>query len=175
VTEKFGGSGHFFAAGLLAGIAPSRKAADTGWDFFCNHDASAGFHGRMKYTRFSPFAGGMIAMVLSLAPLHAQSQSSGQPDGKQPAPPKIEDRLSRMKQTLSLSDDQVAKLKTIFEEQKAKIDPIWKDASLSKEQKKEKAKPIADETRTKIDAVLTPEQKTKLEQVRKEKREKSQQ
>jgi len=79
----------------------------------------------------------------------------------------IDERLARMKDALSLSDDQVTKLKAIFEDQKAQLDPIWKDTSLSKEQKREKSKPIVESTKAKVDAVLTPEQQAKLKELRK--------
>lgn len=121
----------------------------------------------------SIWLGALIAAAVPLPPLSAQSQSGAAAGQKSPQPRKsIEERLSSMKADLSLSDDQVAKLKAVFEDQKAKLDPIWQDASLSKEQKQEKVKPVVMETRAKIDGVLTPEQKTKLEQTRKEKKEK---
>lgn len=117
----------------------------------------------MKFISLPTLAGGVFVAVVCLSSLHAQTPAADGPKGHGPS---IEERLAKMKENLALSDDQVAKLKTIFEEQKAKIDPIFQDASLSREQKSEKARPIKDETKGKVDAVLTPEQKTKLEQIR---------
>lgn len=84
----------------------------------------------------------------------------------------IDQRLDRMKSQLALSDDQVTKLKAIFEEQKAAIDPIFQDQTLTPEQKREKAKPISQATRQKIADVLTPEQKAKMKELRAQKSDK---
>ena len=124
----------------------------------------------MKNSYLSLLAVGAIAAASALSPLVAQTPPAAGQSGK---PASIEDRLAKMKEKLALTDDQVAKLKTIFEDQKAKLDPIFADTTLTPEQKREKAKPIVAETRTKIDGVLTPEQKAKLEENRKQKQEKS--
>lgn len=85
----------------------------------------------------------------------------------------IDQRLAMMKSKLSLTDDQVAKLKSIFEAQKAQLDPIFQDKSLTPEQKREKAKPIMDAGKAKVDEVLTPEQKAKRDEFRKEAKQKA--
>jgi Spy/CpxP family protein refolding chaperone len=110
----------------------------------------------------------LVPLSLSFAePPPPPGGGAGHPPHKMP---NIDERLTRLKSALGLSDDQVAKLKTIFEDQKAAAEPIWKDASLSPEQKREKMKPIMQDTKAKIDAVLTPEQQAKFQELRKQHR-----
>ncbi|MDD5200903.1 MAG: hypothetical protein PHC88_13995 [Terrimicrobiaceae bacterium] len=113
---------------------------------------------------------GAATALFPLIPLSAQTQGDAGPPPGGPPPHRmsIEERLDRMKKDLSLSDDQIGKLKAIFDEQKTALDPIFQDKSLSREQKREKAKPIMEDTKKKINEVLTPEQQTKLEAIRKQ-------
>jgi Spy/CpxP family protein refolding chaperone len=122
--------------------------------FSCKH------HFPMK--RLSLLAA-VTAVFLPLSFASAQQQGGGQRMRMS-----IDQRLEMMKSKLSLTDDQVAKLKTIFEAQKAQLDPIFQDKSLTPEQKREKAKPIMEAGRAKVDEVLTPEQKAKRDEFRKE-------
>lgn len=86
----------------------------------------------------------------------------------------MEKRLEEMKTNLSLTDEQVAQIKTIREEQMASMKTIMDDASLSKEDKREKAKPLKEAADEKIVAILTPEQKTKWEEGKKNRKNKGQ-
>ena len=102
-----------------------------------------------------------IVMFLAVAVLLAgvslvYAQTDTQPSQKAGGPPRgaqmgqwQEKGLAFGKQ-LNLTDDQKAKIKSIMEEQAAKI------------------KEIRTATENQIDAVLTPEQKTKLDQLRQE-------
>jgi Spy/CpxP family protein refolding chaperone len=65
---------------------------------------------------------------------------------------------------LNLSDDQKGKVKDIFDEAKAKREAILKDTSLTDDQKKEKMKGLRVDTKTKVNEVLTPEQRTQLKE-----------
>jgi len=115
----------------------------------------------MNTTRLSLVAAGAVAVAFSLSSLRAQ-------DATPPKGPSIEARVAKMKEKLSLTDDQVKSITAIFQDQKAKVDAIRADTSLTKEQKREKVKPILEDTKSKVDAVLTPEQKAKADQIRKE-------
>jgi Spy/CpxP family protein refolding chaperone len=105
--------------------------------------------------------GAAMVALLPLSTVSAQSAKAS-PD----------DKVAKMKADLSLSDDQVAKLKEIYAEQKAAADPIMQDKSLTKEQRQEKLKPIKEATKTKVNAVLTPEQHAKMKAAKKEKKDK---
>jgi Spy/CpxP family protein refolding chaperone len=109
--------------------------------------------------------------LLPFSPLAAQTtNAAGTPP---PAKLTIDQRLAEMKQAVDLSDDQVAKLKVIFEAQKAAAEPILKDKTLSKDDKRAKLKPIMADTKSKVEGVLTLEQRIKLAAVRKANREKA--
>ncbi len=116
----------------------------------------------MKKQTLTFLSGGFLVLALSVSPLLAGN------DGEKKGGPSVEERLSKMKQNLSLTDDQTAKLKVIYDEQKAKMDPIYQDASLSKEQKGEKARAIKEDTKAKVNDVLTAEQRSELKDSREE-------
>jgi protein CpxP len=65
---------------------------------------------------------------------------------------------------LNLTDDQKGKLKDIFADAKAKRESIGKDTSLTDDQKKEKMKELKTDTRSKVNEVLTPEQRAQLKE-----------
>jgi len=72
----------------------------------------------------------------------------------------------RLAKELNLTADQQARWKDIGQEERAVAEPIFKDTSLSREEKraklKEANKPFADQRR----ALLTPEQQTKFDEMR---------
>jgi Spy/CpxP family protein refolding chaperone len=119
---------------------------------------------RMKTFRLSLLA---CTALLPLVPLSAEPDAAKGPN--------VEARVAKMKEKLSLTDDQASSIKAILEDQKTKIEAVRADDSLPKEQKKEKVKAIMTETRTKVDAVLTPEQKAKADEARKKREEKKDQ
>jgi len=76
----------------------------------------------------------------------------------------MRDALQQALGELNLNDDQKAKVKDIFTEAKAKREAIFQDSSLSEDQKKEKMKALREDTKTKVNAVLTPEQQAQLKE-----------
>ena len=76
--------------------------------------------------------------------------------------------LERLTKALDLTGDQKTKIKSIFEERRENVKAVREDATLSDEQKKEKAKEIIQSSTGKIKALLTPEQQTKFEKVMEE-------
>ena len=75
-------------------------------------------------------------------------------------------RWDRAAKELGLTADQEAKWKEIGQREKAAVEPIFNDSSLSRDEKRAKMreanKPFADQRR----AVLTPEQQTKFDELR---------
>jgi protein CpxP len=69
---------------------------------------------------------------------------------------------------VGLDADQAAKVKAIFQKQREAGQPVWNDASLSQEQKREKMRAMREESNKEIRALLTPEQQTKFDAVLKE-------
>jgi len=76
----------------------------------------------------------------------------------------MRDALQETVNELNLTDDQKGKLKDIFADAKAKRESIWKDTSLTDDQKKEKMKELRGDTRSKVNEVLTPEQRAQLKE-----------
>jgi len=97
----------------------------------------------------------------------AAAQQAPPPHG----PPNPEERLSRMTKDLGLSAEQVVKLKPIFAGVDAKMKALHEDSSVQPDQKREKGREIMKESAPLIDAVLTPDQKTKFEAIRKKHKE----
>lgn len=71
--------------------------------------------------------------------------------------------MERLTKALDLTPDQQAKLKPIFEDRRDKMKALRDDASVTPDQKKEKAKAIMDATNDQIKAILTPDQLPKYE------------
>jgi len=73
--------------------------------------------------------------------------------------------MERAAKELGLSAEQEARWKEIGQQERAAVEPIWSDKSLSREEKRAKMKEInatyADQRR----AVLTPEQQTKFDEM----------
>lgn len=81
-----------------------------------------------------------------------------------PQPPAPEERLSKLKTELGLSEAQVQKLKPILEENMSKMKALHEASSLSEEQRKEKAHAIRKAGGDAIMAELTADQKVKFEE-----------
>jgi Spy/CpxP family protein refolding chaperone len=110
----------------------------------------------------------MIVMLGLNAPAGAQ-------DAQQEAPPQaapkmapghesVDARLDRMSKELNLTQEQKDKIRPLLEEQNKQMGELRNNTSLTPEQKRDKARVTMVETREKIVAVLTPEQKQKLVQ-----------
>lgn len=91
----------------------------------------------------------LIGFLLALSiPLTASAEMGPPDDANNPHGPRIE----RMTKELNLSEDQKTKVQAIFDQQKQKL------------------KAIHEETRTSLQGVLTPEQMTKFDEMRKQHR-----
>lgn len=71
---------------------------------------------------------------------------------------------------LNLTEDQQAKMKVVSDESRAGSEAIRNDASLSDEQKREKMMEWRKTQNEKRNAILTPEQKKKWDEIMKERR-----
>jgi Spy/CpxP family protein refolding chaperone len=72
----------------------------------------------------------------------------------------------RMKKELGLTDAQAKQMKAIHEASREQMKAIKDNESLSKEEKKAAAMKLHEETKAKVDALLTPEQKAKSDKMR---------
>lgn len=136
------------------------------------------FHYLMKALVFSLFTG---LAVLSAASVHAadpppvQTQT-GDPSaqgggkgggGKGDRAAKMKAKFDELKTALNLTEDQQQKIKAIFDEQREAMKSLKDDTTLTKEQKMAKMNEGRQAVDTKIAAMLTPEQKTKWEELKK--------
>ena len=76
----------------------------------------------------------------------------------------MHDRLQEAVNELNLTDDQKGKLKDVFADAKTKRDSIANDSSLTPDQKKDKMKSLHEDTLSKVNDVLTPDQRTQLKE-----------
>ncbi len=114
-----------------------------------------------------------ILVVFGYGPAAAQyGQGQSQTGRHEMHGEHAQSHLDWLSQQLNLTDDQKAKLQPIFQEEEKQIRAVRNDSSLTPDQKREKIKQIHEANRPQVDAVLTPEQKQKLAQIKAEHKEK---
>ena len=111
--------------------------------------------------------GGLFSLAIAAAltvpalPVNASSRAAlPQADQKK----MMHDKLQEVVNDLNLSDDQKSKMKDIFSDAKSKREAIMNDASLTDDQKRAKMKELHTGTMSKVNEVLTPEQRTQLKE-----------
>jgi len=87
------------------------------------------------------------------AAANTQSSQAPQGDKADPDTPEADD-------SLKLSDDQKARIKSIRDDAQGQLKAMQKDKTLGDDQKQKKAKQIKMDTRKQVWSVLTPEQRT---------------
>jgi len=100
--------------------------------------------------------------------LHAQTDTNA-PSATEPKPTPeaiVDHRLKDLTQKLTLTDAQQAQLKPILLEEVQKIVALHENASLADADKRSQAQALHDEYKSKIEAVLTPDQKTIFESLK---------
>ena len=103
---------------------------------------------------------GMVAaMAVPVTLAKSQDASAPQASGKQMG---MRGGLQAAVESLSLTDDQKAKVKDIFADAKTKYQTVSSDTSLTDDQKKAKMKELHEGTLAKVNGVLTPDQQTEL-------------
>lgn len=134
----------------------------------------------MKRTLTSFALAGALALGLSTAPVFAQDDapppppSAGQMGGHRHAP-SPERQLKHLTRALDLTSDQQAQIKPILEEQDQQMKALWQNDSLSRQDRRQQMMQLHRDSKTKIEAVLTDEQKQKYEQMEQQRRERMQQ
>lgn len=98
--------------------------------------------------------------LLILALLHGILPLSLLADDAPPARPPFP-RLQALRESLALTDEQVAKLKPLLESEGAELKALRADTNLAEDQKRAKAREIMSAGRDKLAAILTEEQKGK--------------
>ena len=126
---------------------------------------------RMRNPVFTLALGSMLALGAATTTIYAQDTTT-QPQAATPqqgqwghGPRRMDpDRqLQHMTKALNLSSDQQTQIKPILQERQQKMQALWQDQSLSREDRHSKAQEIQQDTHSKIEAVLNDEQKQKFE------------
>jgi periplasmic protein CpxP/Spy len=76
----------------------------------------------------------------------------------------MKDRLQEAVKELNLNDDQKDKLKDVFANSRTKRETILNDSSLTDDQKREKMKTLHQDTMSKVNHILTPDQQAQLKE-----------
>ena len=116
-----------------------------------------------------------IAFLIVITAFFSSTNLLSQQDFNKKTPEERAQKQSeRMKKALELSDEQYRQVYDIFLNHITEADNIRNSSSVNedKDLKKEKLKSLRESTHTKINAVLTPEQQVKFEQIIKEMKEK---
>lgn len=79
----------------------------------------------------------------------------------------IKQQRMDMMQQLNLTDEQKAKMQKLREEQRASIDSV-RNSSLSDEEKTSQLRTLRENNRKAMEDVLTPEQRSKMQEMRKQ-------
>lgn len=87
--------------------------------------------------------------------------------GERRGAPSAADRLKQLSDALGLTEEQKTKIMPILTEEYAALSAVWQDKSLSRDARNDKVKSIRDSFGPKIEALLTPDQKTKWEGLKK--------
>ena len=128
----------------------------------------------MKIAALSLGAVLMAAPILGLAqenatapPSNDQTTAQGTGYGRHMHRMDPAKRLEWMGKKLNLTDDQKAKLQPILQDEFQQMKTVRDDASLNREQKRDKMMQIRQTFHPQVTAVLTPDQQQKLEQMKK--------
>ncbi len=77
-----------------------------------------------------------------------------------------EQRVERLQKFLKLSDDQTAQVKAIFADGRTKMEALRSNTSLSRPEMRTQGEALRQQEETRLEAVLTPDQKTKYQEMR---------
>jgi len=107
-------------------------------------------------------------MILTLAALLAAGPTLGLADESAPSDrrEKMQQGADRMADELGLTSEQRAKMKLLFQQERAELEALRADTSLAKEDRRAKAGEIHRKYKDLRDAILTPEQKAKADKMR---------
>ena len=117
---------------------------------------------------------GAIAAISVVTPVViAQTQDSAENKSQQDTAQSsaqqqenVESKLQQISQQLNLSEEQKTKLKPILQDEVDQLKDLKSNTSVSSQDKLQKAKEIRAAHKEQIDAILTPEQKQKWQQMK---------
>lgn len=110
-----------------------------------------------------------VSATTLLAQPPAGGPGPGGPAGERRGPGMMAnaaDRLKHLSEALGLTEEQKTQITPILTEEVAALKAIWDDKSLDRPAQREKVRAVRDSFAAKIEAILTPEQKTKFEKLK---------
>jgi Spy/CpxP family protein refolding chaperone len=116
---------------------------------------------------------GLLAIGQSMFAGQKASQASPTAQQPRPARGRVERQLQRMRETLNLTDEQVAKIRPILRNRNKQLRDLRANSSLPQGEARAKAREIRKFARQRIDQILTPEQREKERAMRRGNRPKS--
>lgn len=124
----------------------------------------------MRNKLFAIALGGLLAFGASAA-LNAQDQAP--PSGQQGQwghghrrGMNADRQLEHLTKTLNLSADQQSQIKPLLVDRQQKMQALWQDQSLSRQDRRSRAEAIRQDTTTKLEATLNDQQKQQFEAMR---------
>ena len=127
----------------------------------------------------------MCGLIIAFAMSPAQAQSAAQEAGQAARQagqsvsnaasnatndlgisPQVQQKLHQLSTELGLTDDQKSKIKPVLQDEVRQMNSVSDDTSMSQDQKNAKMEQIHESANTQIQSVLTPEQQTKLSQMK---------
>jgi Spy/CpxP family protein refolding chaperone len=94
------------------------------------------------------------------APTPSNTQQAPQPHGR------VERQLQRMRETLNLTDDQVAQIRPVLETRNQQLKELRANSSMPQGEARAKAVEVRKSARRQIEHILTPEQRQKQKALR---------
>jgi len=124
----------------------------------------------MKKTLMTMALGGMLALCMNPA-LRAQDNTAPAQDNgqqQQQGPPEHgrmdpDTQLAHMTKQLDLTTDQQSQIRPILVDRDQKMQTLWQNQSLSREDRRSQMMSIRQDSNAKIEAVLNDQQKQKFE------------
>ena len=114
----------------------------------------------------------ILATLMAAPAAFAQDPGTNPPaaggPGMGPNHERMEQHRQEMEKALGLTDAQKDQMKQVHQDEKAKLEALRNDTSLTRDQKRAQMQAIRKDMRTRMDAILTPEQKEKMKQFRQE-------
>ncbi|HET7623655.1 MAG TPA: hypothetical protein VFM25_00200 [Verrucomicrobiae bacterium] len=112
-----------------------------------------------------------IAGLLALSPsLRAQTSTNNTTGRRGMRGMSVETQMTRLDEQLKLTDEQKPKVKAVLEDQNKKMQELFGDSSVSREDRRTKMQSIREDSNKKLKEILTSDQYKKYQDYEKERR-----
>jgi Spy/CpxP family protein refolding chaperone len=122
----------------------------------------------MKINRLSLVAALALGSLLACTTIASAQDTPKQ--GKKGRGPTVEQRVDRLNQEVTLTDDQKTKVTALYEDENKKMRELRQDTSLDQQARRDKAVEMRKETDKKMKDILKPDQFAKYQKMQEEMR-----